>query len=247
MKERMLMLARACPIVSQKYEYLVCIAGITESGDWRRIYPVQWKTFWGKNADKFKKKMWIEYELESNVPSDHRSESRKVKPNSVQPLYEEKYSVIRELLQSKLSSVEKLSLFNHKEVSLGVVQPQVNDFFWEKSEHYETLTEKQRQQTLFSGSAIKSFIPKQSFSYNFSCQNEPNCKNHRMICEDWELGELVRHCEDYCTKGKYKDEAEVLEKIKQKMFFEMLSKKELYFILGTHYRFPTYDYFVNIS
>jgi len=118
MKEKMLMLARACPVISKKYEHLVCIAGITEAGEWRRIYPVQWKTFWGKDAFKYKKKMWIEYELEDDKPSDHRSESRKVKPGTIKPLYEEKYSEIKKILDSKLTSIEKLNKINHKETQI---------------------------------------------------------------------------------------------------------------------------------
>lgn len=143
------MLGRACPIVSEKYEHLVCIAGITESGKWRRIYPVAWKTFWGENASKYKKKMWVEYDLESNSPSDHRSESRKVKAKSVAPIHEEDYSKIKQILDEKLTSIEKLKEYNHKEVSLGVIKPEITDFIWEPSEHYEKLTEKQKQQTLF--------------------------------------------------------------------------------------------------
>ena len=240
MKEKMLMLARACPIVSQKYEHLVCIAGITESGEWRRIYPVQWKTFWGKDAAKYKKKMWIEYELEEDKPSDHRLESRKVKPGTVRPLYEEKYSEIKKILDKKLTSIEKLSQIDHKEVSLGIIKPEIKDFIWKDSPHYKELSEKQKQQTLFEGSAVKAFVPKESFQYLFNCNGENNCKGHKMLCEDWELGELVRHCEDYLKKGKYKDKDEMLQKVKYKMFDEMLKKKEIYFILGTHFRFPTY-------
>ena len=52
----MLVLAKAYPIISRKYEHLVCIAGITEAGEWRRIYPVPWDVFWSGKETKFKKK-----------------------------------------------------------------------------------------------------------------------------------------------------------------------------------------------
>lgn len=39
MKERLLVLAKAAPEASKKYEELICVAGITEKGEWRRIYP----------------------------------------------------------------------------------------------------------------------------------------------------------------------------------------------------------------
>ena len=63
------------PTVSKKYEHLVCVGGLTEKNEWRRIYPVPWKVFFGS---KFKEKSWIEYEMQENVPFDHRPESRKV-------------------------------------------------------------------------------------------------------------------------------------------------------------------------
>jgi len=63
--ERLLVLAKTYPIVSQKYEHLVCIAGLAEDNEWR-IYPVPWQLFWKGSEQKFKKKIWIEYELVSD-------------------------------------------------------------------------------------------------------------------------------------------------------------------------------------
>ena len=56
--EKLLVLAKASPTVSKKYEHLVCVGGLTEANEWRRIYPVPWKFFFGGG---FKKKSWIEY------------------------------------------------------------------------------------------------------------------------------------------------------------------------------------------
>ena len=53
--EKLLVLAKASPTVSKKYEHLVCVGGLTEANEWRRIYPVPWKIFFG---GKFKKKSW---------------------------------------------------------------------------------------------------------------------------------------------------------------------------------------------
>ncbi|MDE1768833.1 MAG: hypothetical protein KGH67_04430 [Candidatus Micrarchaeota archaeon] len=50
MKEKLLVLAKAAPEISSKYEHLVCVAGITESGEWRRIYPIPWKIFWESSS-----------------------------------------------------------------------------------------------------------------------------------------------------------------------------------------------------
>ena len=61
-----------------------------------------------------------------------------------------------------------------------------------------------------------------------------------MMCEDWELSELYRRCEQYRKAGNYKDENEVFEKVKQRFFNDMIKKKEIYFIVGTHYRFNSF-------
>ncbi len=42
MKERLLVLAKATPVISKKYEHLACTGGITEDGMRRRPYPVPW-------------------------------------------------------------------------------------------------------------------------------------------------------------------------------------------------------------
>lgn len=94
MKEKLLVLAKAAPEASKKYEELVCVAGITNKGEWRRIYPIPWEIFWRNKNTKFKKKQWIEYELVSNEPSDHRKESRKIIPESIVVLGDASYDEI---------------------------------------------------------------------------------------------------------------------------------------------------------
>ena len=100
MKERLLVLAKAAPVVSSKYRYLVCVAGITETGEWRRIFPVPWEVFLGSGNIKFKKKQWIEYELRENKSPDGRPESRKIKPETITPLHEESFRNIKKMLET---------------------------------------------------------------------------------------------------------------------------------------------------
>jgi len=238
MKEKTLILAKASPVVSKKYESLVCVGGITEKEEWRRIYPVPWACFWKGKDTCFKKKSWIEYELKNNLPSDHRKESRKIIFESIHPLKEESYKQIREILQKKLTTIEELEKKSHKEVSMGVIKPELIDFI-EEDANNEKFKKRKSQKTLDMTDAVKIDIAEKKYSYRFKC-GHPNCRGHKMMCEDWELGELYRHCEDYRKKGKYKDSKEVFDKIKKRMFFEMLNKKELYFIVGTHFIHPTY-------
>jgi hypothetical protein len=58
------------PIPSAKYGELVCTAGVTESGDFVRLYPIRYRDL--PLAQQYKKYQWIEVDVER-----HRSDSRK--------------------------------------------------------------------------------------------------------------------------------------------------------------------------
>ena len=59
-----------------------------------------------------------------------------------------------------------------------------------------------------------------------------------MLCEDWEFGELFRNCKQMMKDGKYPDMATVHQKVTDKMMD--IAGRRPYFILGSHFRFPTY-------
>ncbi len=237
MKERLLVLAKAAPIVSTKYENLVCVAGITDKGEWRRLYPIPWKCFWGRSPNQFSKKQWIEYELRSDEPSDHRPESRKVKYETIRAIGTASFKDINAIIQPKLTTLEKLVSIGPRKASLGIVRPAIDEFYEMTNAQYEKWTGQKAQTTLNNTSAQPLEIPQKKYGYKF---RDSKTGAHALLCEDWEIAELYRNCEEYRKKGKYKDDAEVFEKIKQKMFNELPAKKDLYFVVGTHFRFPTY-------
>ncbi|MBU0636147.1 hypothetical protein KKE06_03920 [Candidatus Micrarchaeota archaeon] len=237
MKEKLLVLAKAAPIVSKKYEQLVCVARITETGEWRRIYPIPWKYFWKTSPHHFSKKQWIEYELRDKTPSDHRSESRKIKPETIKTIRTAKFKEIIELIKPKITNLSELEKKDHRKVSLGIIKPKIRDFYEMTNKQFEKWSQQSKQKTLSNQSAQPLEIPQKKYGYRFLGQDN---KKHELLCEDWEIVELYRHCESYRKKGTYKDKQEVFEKIKQKMLGELPNKKDLFFVVGTHYRFPTY-------
>ena len=239
MKERLLVLAKASPEVSSKYESLICVAGITDKGEWRRIYPIPWKAFWKTSGQNFKKKTWIEYELQDNEPSDHRPESRKIDFETITPQREASFSEIEQLLKQRLTTIEELEGKGTKVQSLGVVEPtELLDFAPTTNQHYEALVMKTEQTTLTGEKAVKLDIPK--FKYRYIFKDDKEGRIHENLCEDWEVAELYRRCEQMRVEGKYKDENEVHQKVKDKMFNSIMKNKHVYFIVGSHYRFPTY-------
>ncbi len=239
MKERLLVLAKAAPEVSSKYESLICIAGITDKGEWRRIYPIPWKAFWRSSNQNFRKKTWIEYELQNDKPSDHRPESRKIRFETIKPCEEATFGEIEKLLRDKLTTIEKLEEKGTKTQSLGVIEPtELLDFGPTTNQHYEALVTKTKQTTLTGEKAVKLDIPK--FKYRYLFKDDIEGRVHENLCEDWEVAELYRKCEQMRSEGKYKDENEVHQKIKDKMFGSIMKNKHIYFIVGSHFRFPTY-------
>ncbi|MBI4360794.1 hypothetical protein HY572_03405 [Candidatus Micrarchaeota archaeon] len=238
MREKLLVLAKATPEISQKYEHLICVAGITDKGEWRRVYPIPWSIFWGSSPLNFKKKMWIEYELESEKPSDHRPESRKIKPATIKPLGEASFNEIEALLFPRITSIEELEAETPKNASIGVVKPTILDFAPTTNQHYEALVTKSAQTTLTGQKAIQLDIPKYKYRYIF--KDDQDGRVHECLCEDWEVGELYSNCEDYRKAGKYRDENEVHQKVREKMLKKVTENGPVYFIMGSHYRFNTY-------
>jgi hypothetical protein len=242
LKERLLVLAKAAPEVSKKYSETVCVAGITDSGEWRRIYPVPWETFWQMNNSRFKKKWWIEYDVPNPTPSDHRPESRKIDFDTIRPLGEEKYATIEKMLKEKLSSIEDLEEKGPKNVSLGVVKPlRVKDFVPTSNSHYEDLVTRKAQRDILGKPLIKLEIP--AYKYRYLFMDDEDGREHEMLCEDWEVGELYRKCENDRKAGKYDGDDTVHSHVKDSFLDRMflpIKRDHVYFIVGSHSRYPTY-------
>jgi hypothetical protein len=74
-RKRVYITVKTYPTLSEKYDELVCTAGICEDGFWIRLYPLPFRKLDGEQ--KYKKYQWIEADVERNT-SDFRVESYKV-------------------------------------------------------------------------------------------------------------------------------------------------------------------------
>jgi hypothetical protein len=79
-KENILVLAKTYPNPSAKYLETSCVAGITEYGEMRRLYPVPFRRLDGEF--RFEKWQWINVTTEYNT-QDNRRESRKIAYESI--------------------------------------------------------------------------------------------------------------------------------------------------------------------
>ena len=241
MKEKILILAKTYPNLSRKYVETVCVAGITDKGEWRRLYPIPYRKL--PFSKRFKKFDWIEAETQKNIKEKlRRKESYRVNSGSIKVIKNVGTGISRDwkernnLLQPLVNkSLEELEVLKHNEkISLGLIKPaELIDFVltplaecrdWEKE-----LIEG-NQQTLFG--KYKSPLDKipWKLSYVFRC-NEPNCSGHTLMCEDWELLESWR-----AWKEKYKTGELLWQKVKEK-YFEWMKQRDLHFIVGTESRY----------
>ena len=227
MNERILVLVRAIPEKSERYGYLICVAGINEKSEWRRLYP--FKFSYGERLIDFGKKDLINVTL-ANPDNDKRSESRKVitHENLNSKLNDE------EILQRIIPLVSSIEILKKEDASLGVIKPELTgiDVIINSTDIYD-------QQTYFS--LADDYLEKREkvkmpveLRYQFKCKDEPECKGHNIILIDWELNELARN-----VMRREKDKKIIEDKIKNK-FFDFMKTRDLYFFMGTHFRFGTW-------
>ncbi len=198
-RERLLVLAKAAPELSKKYEHTI-LAGITENGNLRRIYQSHGKYFGGTVRKKFSTKSWIEYELISDKPSDRYPEIRKIDFGSIRLMAQAKFKDIESLLNEQLTTVENfMEVYNFNPIP---------------NEHYQELVTREEQKNLFGNDIIKIDIPEIKYQYIYRDDDDSTC--HEMLCEDREVAELYRNCKKYLKPGKYKSEEEVHQKVRRK-------------------------------
>lgn len=230
MKEKILVLVRAIPEKSDRYGYLICVAGINENNDWRRLYP--FKFSYGERLVDFGKKDLIDVTL-TDSDNDKRKESRKVitHENLNSPLND---GEVLQRIMPLVSSIEKLK---KEEASLGVIKPElteinviINSTDIHDQQTYFSLADDYLE-TLETREKVKMPV---ELRYKFKCKDEPECKGHNIILIDWELNELVRN-----LMRREKDKKNIEDKIKNK-FFDFMKTRDLYFFMGTHFRYGTW-------
>ena len=224
------------PHPSRGYQELICTAGLTESLDWVRLYPIDYR--YRPRGQQFHKYQWIEVKLDPrSIGNDDRKESRRPDLDSIRILGEpistkNQWAERRELIDRLPHyTVNQLKVLNKSEkVSLGVVRPkrildlEIREADPEWKPEWQNLYS---QMTLF-GPPQKPLrkIP-YSFHYKFECEDSE--KLHTAICKDWELGTLF--LKESSRLGS--DEA-AAKRVKEKFLGELCrSDKDTRFFMGT--------------
>jgi len=241
-RTKVLILVMTYPHPSVTHTELVCTAGITESNEWVRLYPIDYR--YRPVEQQFKKYQWIEVDLEPRGKgNDNRAESRRPNLDSIR--------IIGDCLPSannwiqRRAIIDRLPVFTRNQlerqfdedkaagrppVSLGIVRPtKVHDVIIEptpgewKPEWKAMLS----QGNLF-GEEMKE-IRKLPFAwrYVFECSDSDG-KPHKAMTEDWEIG--VLYWKELARLGSPDKAA---ESVRQKCLAMVADSRDPRFFMGT--------------
>ena len=195
---KVLIVVMTYPHPSRGYQELVCTAGVTESGEWVRLYPVDYR--YRPSHQRFRKYQWISVQLAPRGQgNDNRKESREPDLDSITLLGEplptkNGWAERREIIDSMpcYSLNELKALYDTDYTSLGIVRPmRVVDLEIRPAEEADWKPEWRQlflQKTLFGEPQKPLRKLPYSFHYIFECEDSE--KPHTAMCEDWELGVL---------------------------------------------------------
>ncbi len=232
-RKRVLLAVKAYPTTSRKYGATYCAAGVTDDGEWIRMYPMSFHHYIKQRLPRYS---WIELECKKDTSEKlQRKESYKVREETI-TVVDDSYTSYsgrkdywssrnRLLLPLASESVEDLKAQQGADkTSLGLIRPRyVTDFVIQSpADDGETVL----FQTDLEGNAVPTPNPPPTAKYQFRCTDE--CPGHEMVCLDWELGQAWRK-----WKKQYLDESSVAEKVREKFFAHMVEKTDLRFFMGT--------------
>lgn len=231
-REKILVLCRAVPEEGRKYFQTVCVAGLTDGGEFRRLYPIVFKPFTKDAGIPFHKKEWVE--VLTSPPDDRRDtrkESRKVDETAVRVVGKIEDDELRVIIQSHLSP--SIKVIASSGASLGLIKPRLVGFECEP----ENTDEFNSDKIDIYGRPIAKVKLSQTSRYKFYCQERSGCcidRPHSMEIRDWEVNELYRN-----IIRTDKNIHSIREKMRKKLFDWMFTR-DIYLMVGTHHRWKTW-------
>ncbi len=240
-KLRVLITVKTYPIPSAKYDELVCTAGVTETGDFIRLYPVNFRDL--PFSQQYKKYQWIEVLAQKHKGRDVRKESYRPDSNSIKILGEpippnpgnwakraryalaKKARSMEDLYEQQKADRTSLGVFKPKKVADLVISPDVPD--WKPA--FKAALQQAR---LWETRTVSKDPPRKvpfKFHYKFEC-DDARCKsNHQMMIEDWEVGALFWRLVD---QGESHESA--AKKVQEKFLGDLCgADKNTHFFVGT--------------
>lgn len=243
-KKRVLVTVKAYPEITKSHGQTVCTAGITDAGEWIRLYPMDFSLFRG--PDRIKRYDWIEVECQKAREKLGRKESHKVRNGSVRIVDRSisgsnskgraPWDERNEIVLPKISpSIEYLyEQYKKDKTSLGLIKPVDLIKFYTKGKLEQPPESREYQLSLDQQKIpIIDVIP-HIFTYDFRCSGCMDGHIHHILCEDWEL------FESYRSWWKHYPDVSVLWKKMHEKFFDYMLKQDLYFYMGMYSLQPTW-------
>ncbi len=244
-KLKVLITVKTYPIPSAKYDELVCTAGVTESGDFVRLYPINFRDL--PFSRQYKKYQWIEVMAEKHRGHDVRRESYRPDSDTIQiigePIGTNRGNWVeraRYALAKKARSMEELHDQQQADrTSLGIFKPKkvhdlvisADDPDWKPG--FKAALQQAR---LWENRTVSMEPPRKvpfKFRYHFEC-DDPRCKQHRMMIEDWEVGALF-----WRLVGKGLSHGDAADGVKEKFLGDLCGPdKDTHFFVGTILAYP---------
>jgi hypothetical protein len=246
-RAKVLVTVKTYPNPSLKYKELVCNAGFLESGEWIRIYPVQFRA--RPYAQQYRKYDWIELDLvrkqgdlrrESYMPrlgvDGSITTSGSIDTGRNHDWAERKRFALNEVFTS-MRELIALSKTENNWKSLATVKPrELIQFEIEEAERDwdPRFRDDLRRLNLFetgpdaANQRGPEVVRKVPYRYYYHFLTDGDERPRRMMIEDWEIGALYWRCLADCEG----DEDEANEKVRQKYENEFFAK-DLYLFVGT--------------
>lgn len=228
-RARICILVKAYPQPSLKYEETVCCAGITDTGQLLRLYPIPYRHL--KPEQRFGRFDVIEAVIERDT-SDFRPESHKVAPDSISIVQHEKdlseESKVRLWAPFVVPSLVQLKEENqatHR--SLGIIKPDAGSLKFKVTRHDRNPDDEAAfasmysQQNLFYEKPLPALKMEYQFGYSFTCAGT----YHEMKLHDWEVQAAY-----FQYRRKYGGEA---LNMMRKEYEDNMPLRNLHFVMGT--------------
>lgn len=242
-KSKVLITVKTYPLPSNKYEELVCTAGIHESGKWIRIYPVPFRS--KPYVEQYRKFDWVELDLVRNT-SDFRVESYRPKHGIEEAIkvldrvntennWQKRKQLVRNEVFTSMSDMITLAKGSEKR-SLGTLKPiKIVDFVVEEDEREwkQEWRQQLEQLSLFErnnegAGKQREVVRKLPYKYSYRFISQGDNQPRQLMIEDWEIGALYWNC---LAKAEG-NETEANKLVREKYFDEFTTKRDLYLFLG---------------
>ena len=234
---KLLITVMTYPHPSKKYQETVCTAGVTESGEWIRLFPVDYR--YRPKHQKFRKWQWIEVALGTRGHGgDRRAESREPdlstirllgEPLSTKDGWRDRRAAIDPLPHRTVKQLE--ASYDSERISLGIVRPKrvldlkVTAVDREWPPKHQALWSQLR---LFGSQKPLTKLPFK-FQYVFECEDSD--KPHQVMDEDWELGVLFLK-----ERDRLGSEEEAIKSVRHNFLDVMCREdKDTRFFMGTRH------------